>query len=57
MIVQRAATHIFTQIINSRCERATDQDLRLPTEGPVRKLVYISNSGLLKYAACMLGDV
>ena len=37
MIEQRAATHIIRQMINSGCERATDQDLRLPTGGPVRK--------------------
>ena len=37
MIEQRAATHIIRRMINSRCERATDQDLRLPTGGPVRK--------------------
>ena len=37
MIEQRAATHIIRRMINSGCERATDQDLRLPTGGPVRK--------------------
>ena len=48
MIEQRAATHIIRRMINSRCERATDQDLTLPTGGPVSKLVHISSSGLLK---------
>ena len=45
MMEQRAATHIIRRMIHSRCERATEQDLRLPTGGPVSKLVHISYLG------------
>ena len=42
MIEQRAATHIIRQMIHSSCARATEQDLRQPTGGPVSKLLHMS---------------
>lgn len=47
LVEQRTATYIIRRMANSRCERATEQTLRLPTGGQVSKLSCIHGTILV----------